>query len=123
MRMKIRLFFFVLVALPAVLLSSENVHNKGTNQAETKLIAEIDRYYSKHEADFDESAKTRFKNKYNELIEFRKTKFRQFDKDLKNRNIDSKDYKKERITYLQNQEEELKVEGALLRFCCLKIKK
>jgi hypothetical protein len=123
MKMKTNLLFFALVALPAVLFSSENAHNKGNSKAETKLVAEIDRYYSRHEGDFDESAKTRFKNKYNQLIEFRKTKFRQLDKDLKNRNINSTDYKKERTTCLQNQEEELKIEGALLRFCCLKIKK
>jgi hypothetical protein len=115
--MKTKLFFFVLFALPAVLLSSGNVNNKGTSKAEIKCINEIDRFYSKHEAIFDESAKTRFKNKYNQLIEFRLAKFKQMDKDLKNGTINVGDYKKERIDYLQNQEEELKIEGALLQIC------
>jgi exonuclease VII large subunit len=121
--MKTKLLFFALLVLPAVLLPSENVNNKGNGKAETKIVNEIDRFYAKHEGDFEESAKTRFKNKYNELIELRLTKFRQLNTDLKNGTMNIGDYKKERIKYLQDQEEELKVEGSLLQFCCLKIKK
>jgi hypothetical protein len=121
--MKIKLLFFALLALPAVLLSSENINNKGNSKAEIKIINKIDRFYSKNEKKYDESAKTRFKNKYNQLIEFRKTKFKQMDQDLKNGSIIIGNYKKERINYLQSQEEELKIEGALLQNCCLKIKK
>jgi len=118
--MKTKFLFVMLLALPALLFSSENADKKSTVKAEPKLIAEIDRFYLKHEATFDESAKTRFKNKYNQLIEFRNVKFDQLDKDLKGRTINIKDYKEERILYLQNQEEELKIEAALLQTCCLK---
>jgi exonuclease VII large subunit len=121
--MKTKLLFLALLAFPTVLLSSGNVNSPSNSKAETKIIREIDRFYSKHEGDFDESAKTRFKNKYNDLIESRRAKFKQLDKDLKTKTIDNGDYKKQRISYLQDQEEELKVEGALLQNCCLKMKK
>jgi hypothetical protein len=121
--MKTKLLFFALVVLPAALFSSENVNAKGNSKAETIIIREIDRFYAKHEGDFEESAKTRFKNKYNELIEYRQTKFKQLNKGLKDGTINIGDYKMERITLLQNQEEELKIEGSLLQFCCSKIKK
>jgi outer membrane receptor for ferrienterochelin and colicin len=121
--MKTRLLFLVLLALPTVLLSSGNVTAISNTKAETKIIKEIDRFYSKHEGDFDESAKTRFKNKYNDLIESRRARFKQLDKDVKSGTMDSRDCKKERTSFLQDQEEELKVEGALLQNCCLKVKK
>jgi hypothetical protein len=121
--MKITLLLFALVVLPAALLSSENINTKGNSKEEIKIIKEIDTFYLKHEGDFEESAKTRFKNKYNQLMEFRLTKFKELKKELKTRRTTMEDYKKERIDFLQNQEQELKVEGSLLRFCCLKIKK
>jgi Skp family chaperone for outer membrane proteins len=121
--MKIILLFLVLLALPAVLLSSENAAVPGISKTETKIISEIDRYYHKNEATFDESGKNRFKNKYNELMENRRTKLKQLRMDLKNKTYTLDEYKNERLNFLQNQESELKVEGMLLQNCCLKTRR